>query len=96
MEKALEILTFMKASINGEEETHEKLYNMSDSELHQYLNEAIAELEEDMKPKTCDGCKHRGHLHESLTNKITNGFCVENGFFTKHGFCCNRHEPKEK
>lgn len=54
MEKALEILTYMKASINDEEETHEKLDNMSESELHQYLNEAIAELEEAMQPKTCE------------------------------------------
>ena len=63
---------------------------------HTNISGAIAELQEAMKPKTCEGCKHRSHLDESLTNKTTNGFCVENGFFTRHGFCCNRHEPKEK
>ena len=56
MEKALEILTYMKASINDEEKMHEKLHSMSGDELHTYLFEAIAELEEAMKPKTCDGC----------------------------------------
>ena len=59
-----------------------------------YLEEAIAELEELMKPKSCETCLHRSHLDEALTNKVTNGFCVENGFFTKRGFCCNRYEPK--
>lgn len=58
-------------------------------------NERIIDLEEALKPKTCEGCKHRSHLDESLTNKTTNGFCVENGFFTRHGFCCNQHEPKD-
>ena len=63
--------------------------------LYNDCKEAIAELEEVIKPKTCDGCKHRSHLSENLTNQTTNGFCVENGFFTKHGFCCNKYEPKE-
>ena len=92
MEKALEILKhyhnlcsqlFLQ---NGDEEYRDEYVK---------INEAIAEIEEAMKHKTCDGCKHRSHLDESLTNKTTNGFCVENGFFTRHGFCCNKHEPKD-
>lgn len=67
MKKALEILKILRDDyIHGE--------------LDEDINEAINELEEVMKPKTCDGCKHRSHLDESLTNKTTNGFCVENGF----------------
>ena len=72
----------------------EKIYDEHEAQM-KAKDERIKELEEAMKPKTCDGCKHRSHLNENLTNKITNGFCVENGFFTKHGFCCNKHEPKD-
>ena len=55
MNKALEILTYMKASFN-DEEVYEKFEEMSEDELKTYLDEAIVELEEAMKPKTCDGC----------------------------------------
>ena len=57
--------------------------------------EAIVELQEAMKPKTCADCKHRSNLAENLTNTVNNGFCIENGFFTKYGFCCNRYNPKD-
>ena len=50
MLKALDILIYMKASINNED-GHEDFEAMSDDELKAYLNEAIAELEEAMKPK---------------------------------------------
>lgn len=59
------------------------------------LDEAIAELEEAMKPKSCLDCLHRSHLNEALINNVTNGFCAENGFFTKRWFYCNRYKPKD-
>ena len=62
------------------------------------LKEANSELREQIKllqqPKSCEGCLHRSFLDKILTNKVTNGFCMENGFFTKVGFCCNRYEAK--
>ena len=64
-------------------------------QVEEKINAAIAEIEEAMKPKSCETCIHRNHLDKSLVNKVTNGFCVENGFFTKYGFCCNRYEPKD-
>ena len=42
--KALEILTYMKASLN-DEEVSEKFEAMNDDELKAYLYEAITELE---------------------------------------------------
>ena len=90
MNKALKILKDIRA-----DDCFDKYMNMTDEEIDLLLDEAIAEIKEAIKPKTCDGCKHRSHLDESLTNKTTNGFCVENGFFTRHGFCCNKHEPKD-
>ena len=65
------------------------------AELHNDCIDAIAELEA-LQQRSCESCVHRSFIDETLTNKVTNGFCVENGFFTKVGFCCNRHIPKEK
>ena len=47
MEKALRFLKHMKQT--------DTPYNFRECEL----DEAIAELEEAMKPKTCEGCKHK-------------------------------------
>lgn len=47
MEKALKFLKRMKQT--------DTPYNFRECEL----DEAIAELEEAMKPKTCEGCKHK-------------------------------------
>ena len=60
------------------------------------LEECIAELEALQQPKSCEECVHRSFIDEALTNKVTNGFCIENGFFTKRDFCCNRYEAKEQ
>ena len=45
--KALKFLKHMKQT--------DTPYNFRECEI----NEAIAELEKDMKPKTCEGCKHK-------------------------------------
>ena len=82
--KSLEILCALREAVSLS-----KGYSSDD-----LLDEAIAELEE-LQSRSCEVCAHRSELHESLTNGVTNGFCVENGFFTRRGFCCNRHEPKE-
>ena len=50
------------------------------------IDEAIKELEEAMKPKTCNTCKgHRTQL----------GFCRVIDTYTSNDFYCNRHEPKD-
>jgi hypothetical protein len=58
------------------------------------LNEAIAELEEALKPKNCSMCKH---LLQKL--KHSDPFCVEHNFWFTHDskliICCNGYEPKE-
>ena len=59
------------------------------------IDEAIAELEA-LQQRSCEECVHRSFIDEALTNKVTNGFCIENGFFTKRDFCCNRYEAKEQ
>ena len=57
------------------------------------IDEAISELEA-LQQRSCEECVHRSFIDEALTNKVTNGFCIENGFFTKRDFCCNRYEAK--
>ena len=68
-----------------------KMLNFSSKDVE----EALAELEE-LQHRSCESCVHRSFLDETLTDKITNGFCMENGFFTKVGFCCNRYKAKEQ
>lgn len=58
------------------------------------FNEAIAELEELMKPKMCDTCKYlakdKGWYCENF------GFSCSSAGFEEHmpddGYCCNRYE----
>ena len=62
------------------------------------VDEAIAELEEAMKPKTCDGCKHWGDefdvgektrmCHKGIQEAYTTAI-------TDDDFYCNRYEPKD-
>lgn len=75
MKKALEILNRIKEGtfINGHI-----------SELKS-IDEAISELEEAMKPKTCDGCKHKPNEGECYYEPC--GTCAR--FFYDH------YEPKE-
>ena len=51
--KALEILTYMKASLN-DEEVSEKFEGMNENELETYLDEAISELEALQQAKSCE------------------------------------------
>ncbi len=66
-----------------------------DKMLDQIFNDHEAELEA-LQQRSCEECVHRSFIDEALTNKVTNGFCIENGFFTKRDFCCNRYEAKEQ
>ena len=86
MKKALEILR----------EYRSLQFGWNDTEKREEIIEAIAELEALQQPKSCEECVHRSFIDEALTNKVTNGFCIENGFFTKRDFCCNRYEAKEQ
>ena len=56
------------------------------------LEEAIAELEEAMKPKTCEGCKH--YEEKQCTNENSIAFGGINAVY-KDDFC-NDFEPKEQ
>ena len=86
MEKALEFLTKLKQSRDF------------DGNLEYSLEKAIKELEEAMKPKTCEGCKH--YLSDSYYENtgccslgVGSGYCVHNT--VDNTFCCNRYEPKD-
>jgi len=58
------------------------------------IDEAIKELEELMKSKSCDGCKHQDTcdiLHSLYLDMLKiKGYAME-----KNEFYCNKHEPKE-
>ena len=73
MEKALKFLKHMKQT--------DTPYNFRECEL----DEAIAELEEAMKPKTCYGCKHKPNDGECYYEPC--GTCAR--FFYDH------YEPKD-
>lgn len=80
MEKALEILKEIRNTEN--EYDHLK--------KHRFDN-AISELEEAMKPKSCEGCKFCGGMDKE-------SFCVLKcmpAHLYEFEFCCNRYEPKE-
>lgn len=62
--------------------------------IDEIYNDHEAELEA-LQQRSCEECVHRSFIDEALTNKVTNGFCIENGFFTKRDLSCNRYEPKE-
>ena len=52
----------------------------------------ITELEEAMKPKSCDGCKQSWKPNNQTFHKY---FCDYLQIPTHGDFCCNRYEPKE-
>ena len=83
MEKALEILKEIR-----------NIETNYDHYLKHRFDEAIAELEEAMKPKTCEECKN---LLQKLEHKSP--FCVEHNYFLTHEskkvLCCNRYERKD-
>ena len=79
--KALEILKEYKNNIpNGH------TYDLR-------LDEAIAELEEAMKSKTCRGCKQSWEPNNQTFHRYYCNFLK----IPVHGhFCCNRYEPEDK
>ena len=60
-------------------------------ELDKDINEAIIELEEAMKPKTCKGCKQSWEPNNQTFHKY---FCEYLKIPIHGNFCCNKHEPK--
>ena len=84
MEKALEILKQVK-ELSGWIKCGAEL------PLDEDLDEAIEEIEEAMKPKTCEGCKQSWEPNNQTFHKY---FC-EYLKIPVHGcFYCNRYEPK--
>ena len=63
------------------------------------INEAIAELQEALKPKTCKTCKHwdteRPRSHPNYA-ECNNRECPLSYEEVHYSFGCNKHEPKEK
>ena len=80
MEKALKLLKILRDDyIHGE--------------LDKDINEAINELEEAMKPKTCNECEWWDFNSYGIFKKCFNGKgnCVS----TKSSFGCNRFKQKD-
>ena len=57
-------------------------------ELDKDINEAISELEEAMKPKTCKGC-----LFVKIT--LNSVICGKSGTYKEYDDYCKYHEPKD-
>lgn len=57
-------------------------------ELDEAINEAIIELEEAMKPKTCEWCKH-----SKVT--ISSVICGKNGTYKEADDYCKYFMPKD-
>ena len=74
-----------------------KLYFGSKQVLLQtQIDEAIAELEELMKPKSCSTCKH-GTMYMGTDRKWCEASIKQDGMTTvDKDFCCNRYEPKDE
>ena len=78
--KALNFLKHMKQT--------DTPYNFRECEL----NEAIAEIEKDMKPKTCEGCKQSWEPNNQTFHKY---FCEYLKIPIHGDFYCNRYKPKD-
>lgn len=79
MKKALKLLKILRDDyIHGE--------------LDKDINEAINELEEAMKHKTCEGCKQSWEPNNQTFHKY---FCEYLKIPVHGGFYCNRYELKE-
>ena len=61
-------------------------------ELDEDINEAIIELEEAMKPKTCEGCSNLEDIGKSY--KHCKELCINISHSTESTFYCNRYEAK--
>ena len=79
MKKALEILN----------RYHHGIIECNEKEL----DEAIAELEKDMKTKTCKGCKQSWEPNNQTFHKY---FCEYLKIPIHGNFYCNRYKPKEQ
>lgn len=81
MEKALEFLTKLKQARDF------------DGNLEYSLDEAVAELEEAIKPKTCNECEWWDFNSYGIFKKCFNGKgnCVS----TESSFGCNRFKQKD-
>ena len=78
--KALKFLKHMKQT--------DTPYNFRECEI----NEAIEELEKDMKPKTCEGCKQSWEPNNQTFHKY---FCEYLKIPIHGNFYCNRYKPKD-
>ena len=74
--KALKFLKHMKQT--------DTPYNFRECEI----NEAIAELEEAMKPKTCNSCYWWNDFYTQCNNH-------DNALAGVNGYGCNRYETKD-
>lgn len=63
MNKALEILNCISS------EDKNRFEDMDEEDVLTFVQEAISELEEAMKPKTCDGCKTLPFVLTELAKK---------------------------
>ena len=61
-------------------------------ELDEDINEAISELEEVMKHKTCEGCKQSWEPNNQTFHKY---FCEYLKIPIHGDFYCNRYKPKD-
>ena len=67
-------------------------FALTDQSKVMYIQEVKAELEEAMKPKTCEGCKQSW---EPNNQTFHNFFCEYLKIPVHGGFYCNRYEPKD-
>ena len=82
MSKALEILKeYMNIDFGCDMSVHQE-----------NCIEAIAELEEAMKPKTCEGCSNLEDIGKSY--KHCKELCINISHSTESTFYCNRYEAK--
>lgn len=99
--KALEILKkslkFQKTQVGGYGYLKDKEYKEVVDKKIMDLDEAISELEELIKPKSCETCKHIKGIYP----KLGQTYCaigiedLNYDLGVKKDFCCSRYEPKE-
>ncbi|MFW9601807.1 MAG: hypothetical protein ACMV1B_05760 [Prevotella sp.] len=81
MEKALDILGYIR--------NNDYIMDLLDKTD---IDEAISELEEAMKPKTCEGCSNLEDIGKSY--KHCKELCINISHSTESTFYCNRYEAK--
>ena len=93
MNKALEILEYFVAEHMAYNNTPFLLHEFDEAIAELEAMEArIKELEEAMKPKTCDGCKQSFEPNNQTFHKY---FCEYLKIPIHGDFYCNRYEPKD-